>query len=274
VQEADISAPAPSVWETVSDFNGWGKFFSLIENSHMSGQGLGSVRFLKLQGETELVVERQDASDAKTRTLAYTILTSPLPVEDYHARMEVTAITGEIAHVRWSAQFLPKGATPEVARQTIENVFVSGLAGLKTLFTPKVVEQKFIPAAPAEIWKVVGNFNGLSAFVPSVISSQIVTSGPNTFRILKIQDDSTIVIERLDDWDPEQTTLTYYIVGSPFAFENCAATIQISPQAQGSLVTWSGRYLPIGDPAIAEQFLRGVYTGGLDTLYGLFAPAP
>jgi ribosome-associated toxin RatA of RatAB toxin-antitoxin module len=270
--QVEVTAPADAVWNTVGNFNGWDKFLSVVESSGMYGQGVGATRFLTVSGQTAPVVEREDVYDAKDRVIAYTILESPLPVDDYHSVMRVVPVTNELTRIEWSSRFKPKNATREEARAFITDFYANGLADLQSLFTPKVTIQKYIAAAPNTIWAVVGDFNGLGQFVTNVAASHLVKSNHDTFRILDFNDGVTQVIEHLDSSDAKNTTVTYSIVAAPLPFENYTSTIQIRPQGEGSLVTWTGRYNPIGDPTNADQFLRGLYTGGLDTLADLLAP--
>jgi ribosome-associated toxin RatA of RatAB toxin-antitoxin module len=270
--QADVEAPASAVWETVGNFNGWDKFLSIIEGTNMSGQGIGSVRFLKAKGYTAPIVEREELYNEKDRTIAYTILDSPLPVDNYHSVMRVVPVTKEISRIEWSSTFVPKDATSEEARTFIEGFYANGLADLQSLFTPKIKAQKYIPVTADVIWAIVGDFNGLGQFVTDVAESRLVTSANESFRILDFKDGVTQVIERLDNSNPKNTTVTYSIVSAPLPFENYTSTIQIVPEGVGSRVTWSGRYRPIGDPTNAEQFLNGLYTNGLNTLSDLLAP--
>jgi hypothetical protein len=217
-------------------------------------------------------VERQDFNDKWNKIIAYTILDSGLPVDDYHSIMRVHALTKDTARVEWSSTFVPKNATRAAAKQFITDFYTQGLSDLQKLFTPKYSTQKYIPVAPETVWSIVGDFNGLGQFVDAVAASHLVESGGITFRILDFNDGQTTVIERLDNQDDVHTTVTYSIVSAPLPFENYTSTIKIEPKGKGSLVTWSGRYNPVGDPADAETFLRNLYTTGLDTLYSRLVP--
>jgi carbon monoxide dehydrogenase subunit G len=271
--QIEVTAPASAVWETVGNFNGWDKFLSVVESSSMSGQGVGSVRFLSVVGQKAPVVERQDVYDPRRRIIAYTILDSPLPVDDYHSMMRVVPISDEVTRIEWSSRFVAKaGSTREQANTFITDFYAKGLSDLQSLMTPKVVREKYIPVPPAAVWSIVSDFNGLGQFVTDVASSRLVTSGRETFRILDFKDGVTQVIERLDSSSDADTTVTYSIVAAPLPFENYTSTIQIKPQGEGSLVSWSGRYNPVGDPTDATNFLNGLYTSGLQNLYDQLAP--
>ncbi|MGC4068760.1 MAG: SRPBCC family protein [Polyangiaceae bacterium] len=270
--QIEVTAPASAVWETVGNFNGWDKFLTVVESSSMSGQGVGSVRFLSVTGQKAPVVEREDVYDPRHRIIAYTILDSPLPVDDYHSMMRVVPVTDEITRVEWSSRFVAKkGSTREQAKAFITDFYAKGLADLQSLMTPKVVREKYIPVPPSAVWAIVSDFNGLGQFVTDVANSRLVTSGKETFRILDFKDGVTQVIERLDSSDDASTTVTYSIVAAPLPFENYTSTIQVKPQGSGSLVSWSGRYNPVGDPTDAVSFLDGLYTSGLQNLYDQLA---
>lgn len=268
----DVEAPASCVWEAVGNFNGWRNIFPAVEESRMYGQGIGAVRFLKLKGTAELVVERQDLREPLTKTLAYTILESSLPVSNYHATIQVKEISGNKSRVAWSASFLPSGLSRPEAKQFIRNFFQTNLEGLAGAFVPKVVVQKVIAASASEIWSVVGDFNGLPAYLGVLQSSYLVDSGSNKFRIVTFADGVTTSVERLDHLDESNYAMTYSAMGSPFGLTNYVGRIAVLPKGDTSLVTWSVAYIPLGDPAEAQSLMLGALGSGLDGLCGLFSP--
>lgn len=128
-----INAPADTVWRIVSDFNGLPKFVSAIINSTVEGSGVGAFRTLTLQDGGPPIVERLERLDEETRTLSYSILHSPLPVEDYVATTQVKELSKNQCELTWSSTFEPKGAPEAEAVRIIENIYAAAFEGLKKL---------------------------------------------------------------------------------------------------------------------------------------------
>ncbi len=129
-----INASADEVWKLLRDFNGLPRFIAAIKASTMEGAGVGAVRTLIVDGGGPPIVERLERLDDKARTLSYSIVTSPLPVEGYFATVEVKDAGAGRCELTWSSTFQPKDAPESVAVQTIEGVYAGAFEGLKTLF--------------------------------------------------------------------------------------------------------------------------------------------
>jgi hypothetical protein len=132
--KAILKASADEVWKTVKDFNGLPKFISAIVKSDMKGAGIGAVRTLTLATGGPPIVERLERVDDKARTLSYSIVDSPLPLEKYFATMELKALGQGQCQLNWSSTFEPKGATEEAAKKVVEGVYNAGFEGLKKLY--------------------------------------------------------------------------------------------------------------------------------------------
>lgn len=129
-----IHASADEVWKLLRDFNGLPKFIAAIKTSTMEGTGVGAVRTLILDGGGPPIVEKLESLDDKARTLSYSIVTSPLPVKDYFATVEVKDAGAGLCELKWSSTFQPKDAPESVAVQTIKGVYAGAFDGLKKLF--------------------------------------------------------------------------------------------------------------------------------------------
>jgi hypothetical protein len=129
-----VRAAADKVWKTISDFNGLPKFVAAITNSSTEGSGVGAVRTLTLAGGGPPVVEKLERWDAKARTLSYSIVKSPLPLENYFSTMEVLDLGKDKCELKWSSTFEPKGASEAEAKKILEGVYSAGFEGLKKLY--------------------------------------------------------------------------------------------------------------------------------------------
>jgi hypothetical protein len=132
--KATFNASADEVWKTIKDFNGLPKFIAAITKSDMKGAGIGAVRTLTLATGGPPIAEKLEKLDEKARTLSYSIVESPLPIEKYFATMELKALGKGQCQLNWSSTFEPKGVTEEAAKKVVEGVYNAGFEGLKRLY--------------------------------------------------------------------------------------------------------------------------------------------
>jgi Polyketide cyclase / dehydrase and lipid transport len=134
-----VAAPASAVWGVVRDFNGlpnWTKFVveSRIEQN-MEADRVGCVRNFQLN-DGGRIRERLLALSDYDMYCTYSILESPMGVENYVATLRLIPITDDDqTFIEWTADF---EATPDREDKLIEdigrNLFAAGLAALKSRF--------------------------------------------------------------------------------------------------------------------------------------------
>ena len=132
MMKTQINAPADAVWNTVRDFGGIGKFIASVKGCTVEGTGVGAVRTLDF-GEGPAIVERLEKLDDQARSLTYSIVSAPLPMEGYVSTMTVRDAGQGRCGLDWSCVFTPKGATEAELNKIIEGVYAEGFAGLKKL---------------------------------------------------------------------------------------------------------------------------------------------
>ena len=134
-----IKAPVTAVWERVRDFNALPVWHPRIAESHIEngepGDRVGCVRNFKLVGGEGLREQLLGLSDYDL-LCTYSILESPMGVENYVATLRLTPITdGNRTFIEWSAEF---DCAPEAEAELIEgigtNVFQGGFDALKQHF--------------------------------------------------------------------------------------------------------------------------------------------
>jgi hypothetical protein len=135
-----IAAQPGAVWAIVRDFNGlpsWTGFVSesRIEQNHAADR-VGCIRSLTLKNGGR-IRERLLALSDYEMSCTYSILESPMGVENYIATLRLIPITeGDQTFVEWSVEF---DAVPDreeqIAADVRRNVFSAGLAALKGRFT-------------------------------------------------------------------------------------------------------------------------------------------
>ena len=104
-----INAPVARVWERVRDFNALPRWHPLIRDSRIEdalpSDKVGCIRNFNLQNGDNIREQLLGLSDYDM-FCTYSILESPMPLEDYVATLRLTPITeGDRTFVEWSAEF-------------------------------------------------------------------------------------------------------------------------------------------------------------------------
>ena len=104
-----IGAPAADVWTRVRDFNGLPKWHPLIRDSRIEdalpADKVGCIRNFHLQNG-DLIREQLLGLSDYDMFCTYSILESPMPLEDYLATLRLTPVTeGDRTFIEWSAEF-------------------------------------------------------------------------------------------------------------------------------------------------------------------------
>jgi Polyketide cyclase / dehydrase and lipid transport len=131
-----VAAPAPAVWQVIRDFNAlpkWTPFVaeSRIEQNQPPDQ-VGCIRNFKLK-DGGRIRERLLALSDYDMSCTYSILESPMGVENYIAKLSLTPVTdGNATFIEWTAEFDAPGREDELAEHIGQNVFQAAFASLKT----------------------------------------------------------------------------------------------------------------------------------------------
>ncbi len=134
-----IGAPAARVWEAIRDFNGLPSWHPAIAESRIEGGApadqVGCVRAFRLK-DGGFIRERLLALSDYDLSCTYSILESPMGVENYVATLKLTPITdGERTFAEWSAEF---DCAPEREAELVASigggVFQGGFDALKGRF--------------------------------------------------------------------------------------------------------------------------------------------
>jgi hypothetical protein len=134
-----IGAPARDVWAVIRDFNGLPAWHPAIADSRIEGgqpaDKVGCARAFRLKDggfirECLLALSDYDLS------CTYSILESPMGVENYVATLKVTPITdGDRCFAEWSAAFdCAPGREQELHQLVGQGVFQGGFDALKARF--------------------------------------------------------------------------------------------------------------------------------------------
>jgi len=135
-----IGAPAARVWERVRDFNGLPRWHPRVQDSRIEdalpSDKIGCIRLFHLQNGDEIREMLLGLSDYDM-FCTYSILASPMPLEDYIATLRLTPVTdGDRCFIEWTAEF---SCDPDEEQDLVSGigtgVFQSGFDALKRHFT-------------------------------------------------------------------------------------------------------------------------------------------
>lgn len=128
----DLNAPAAAVWQTVGDFGAAARYLDAVERCDLKDSRHGTERVLHLK-DGGTVRERLVLASDDDQALRYTIVESPLPVNDYVSTVRVDALDDEHCRVTWASTFDARDASDDDAQAAIVDIYRMGLDGLKKL---------------------------------------------------------------------------------------------------------------------------------------------
>ena len=134
-----IDAPASRVWEAIRDFNALPAWHPVVADSRIEGGAasdqVGCVRAFRLN-DGGFIRERLLALSDYDYCCTYSILESPMGVENYVATLKLTPITdGDRTFAEWSAEFeCEPGRESTLIDQIGQGVFQAGFDALKQRF--------------------------------------------------------------------------------------------------------------------------------------------
>jgi hypothetical protein len=119
--------------------------------------------------------------------------------------------------------------------------------------------------APADrVWNLIGDFNLVRRWVPSVEHSTKMGDGIGAERTLLISGGARI-IERLDAHDDAQRITTYSYVAGPLPVKAYTTTLRVNPDGDDACtVVWSSHIEPDGlPPEQLDRLYRELYRAGI-----------
>lgn len=134
-----IAAPASKVWERVRDFNSLPRWHPRIADSQIENgeppDKVGCIRNFRLQNGDQIREQLLALSDYDM-FCTYSILESPMPIENYVATLRLTPVSdGDRCFVEWSAEFdCSPDVEADVSNGIATNVFQGGFDALKRHF--------------------------------------------------------------------------------------------------------------------------------------------
>jgi len=128
-----INADADQVWELVSNFNGLDEFVEAVVDCITEGSGIGAVRTLTLADGGE-VKEKLESLHPDKHLLTYSIVASPMPIENYNGSMKVKKVENGKSEFTWSSTFDAQVGTAKEMEEALEGLYKLGVEGLQQKF--------------------------------------------------------------------------------------------------------------------------------------------
>ncbi len=132
-----IDHSVDTVWGKIRDFNDLPGWHPAIADSQIEGglssDQVGCIRNFNLKDDGGNIREQLLTLSDKEHTCTYSILESPMPVEDYVATLRLIPITdGNRTYIEWSAEFDCPVSEEAAMRELIgDAVFQGGFDALK-----------------------------------------------------------------------------------------------------------------------------------------------
>ena len=132
VHEAgELGASVDEVWKILGDFGGFVEAMGLP--TELTGEGIGQTR--KIAMGAVPTVERLEALDHDAKRLQYSMVEGPLPVENYLATMQLSAVGDGRSKLDWSSTFDAGGELSEDdAAGIVSGIYKGGIAALQARF--------------------------------------------------------------------------------------------------------------------------------------------
>jgi len=134
-----IDAPIDDVWAKIRDFNALPAWHPAIADSHIEnsepGDKVGCIRNFNLKDGGNIREQLLTLSDIDYQC-TYSILISPMPLDNYTATLRLVPITdGHRTYAEWTAEFTCLAEDEEALVNDIgNNVFQGGFDALKSSF--------------------------------------------------------------------------------------------------------------------------------------------
>ena len=126
--ERALTTDAKSVWRTIGAFCSIADWHPAVEKCVLSEKDGKTFRELTLGGGGT-ILEQLQTFDAASMSYTYTIVKSPLPVENYRSTISVSPRTSG-STLSWTGTFDAKGTPDADAVKTITGIYEAGTEAL------------------------------------------------------------------------------------------------------------------------------------------------
>lgn len=129
--ERTVPVSRAEFFARLADFGGIGKYMGEdVEKVESCGEGIGMVRAVTVRGVPGALEERLEAL-VDGRLLSYSIVNeTALPLERYHAVVELEDAPGGGTVVRWGSNWVAKGAPDDTVRRMLTGLYGRLIEGI------------------------------------------------------------------------------------------------------------------------------------------------
>lgn len=138
---------------------------------------------------------------------------------------------------------------------------------------PKAFVSTVINAPIERVWRTVGDFDGLPAWMPGIKDSTVEDGKSPTaigaVRRLSMAGTKQALRERLEVLDPATFRITYSVLEGPLPVTNIITSLQLRPitDTYGTLGEWSTQFETApGKEEEGEQLMSRIFTAGFRAL--------
>lgn len=130
-RSVDVKGTPASVWSMIGPFCAIKDWHPAIGSCVEEGGG-PAVRTLVTKDGKATFVETQTARSDAEHLYSYSFKSSPLPVTQYSATLQVTAKSADMSTVTWSGTYTPDSGKEKGASDALQGIYESGLDAIKT----------------------------------------------------------------------------------------------------------------------------------------------
>ena len=131
-ESGELGASVDEVWKLVGDFGGFISAMGIPVE--MNGEGIGQTRTIAM-GPGDPTVERLEELDEAGKRIVYSIVSGPLPVQNYVSTIQLSDAGSGRTKVDWSSTFEPAAGSSEAdASAVISGIYKGGIGGMQQRF--------------------------------------------------------------------------------------------------------------------------------------------
>ena len=125
-----------------------------------------------------------------------------------------------------------------------------------------------IAMEPDRLWALVGDFGGLTGWLPAISRCNVEGSGVGALRLLGFVGADVYARERQDARDEAGRSYSYSVVATDLPIASYAANVTVTPDGTGSRLTWSSSFAgtPGSDEAALVGMIEQTYRDGVKRL--------
>ena len=125
-----FDSPINKVWDLIRDFGDLSAWAPSANVTKLEGEGVGMIRHIE-GGDAGYFKEQCEVHDDENHTFSYTLLESPAPFKDYHAKVKLTETGPDSCEIEWSSVFQPVDAPEEEIVKGVEDTYQVFIENIK-----------------------------------------------------------------------------------------------------------------------------------------------